>query len=77
VPDRVISSYTSTLTALLRAHTTPAPIGQPRLLAVGMPTTPDASDLPAVPAELDHIHARYPIRLTRLQSPARWDHQGS
>jgi CHAT domain-containing protein len=75
VPDRVISSYTPTLTALLRAHTTPAPIGQPRLLAVGMPTTPGASDLPAVPAELDRIDARYPIT-TRLQSPARWDRQG-
>jgi hypothetical protein len=70
VLDRVISSYTPTLTALLRAHTTPVPAGSPRLLAVGMPTTPGAGDLPAVPTELDRIHARYPIT-TRLQSPTR------
>ncbi len=35
-----------------------------------MPTTPGAGDLPSVPAELDRIHARYPIT-TRLQSPTR------
>ncbi|MGH4000925.1 MAG: CHAT domain-containing protein, partial [Pseudonocardiaceae bacterium] len=69
VPDRVISSYTPTLTALLRARTAPDPIGPPRLLAIGMPTTPGASDLPAVPAELDRVHTRYPIT-TRLQSPS-------
>jgi len=40
------------------------------MLAVGMPTTPGAVDLPAVPAELGYIHARYPIT-TRLQSPTR------
>ncbi len=68
VADRVISSYTPTLTALLRARTAPGPTGLPRLLAIGMPTTPDAADLPAVPAELDRVHARYPI-ITRLQSP--------
>ncbi len=66
VPDRVISSYTSTLTALLRARATPASTEKPALLAVGMPTTPGAGALPAVPAELDRIHARYPIA-TRLQ----------
>jgi tetratricopeptide (TPR) repeat protein len=74
VPDRVISSYTPTLTALLRAHTAPTPTGRPRLLAIGMPTTPNASELRAVPAELDCIHARYPIT-TRLQSPTRHQHQ--
>ncbi|MFC0111319.1 CHAT domain-containing protein [Kibdelosporangium aridum subsp. largum] len=66
MPDRVISSYTSTLTALLRARATPASTEKPALLAVGMPTTPGAGALPAVPAELDRIHARYPIA-TRLQ----------
>ena len=69
VHDRVISSYTPTLTALLRARTAPDPIGPPRLLAIGMPTTSGASDLPAVPAELDRVHTRYAIT-TRLQSPA-------
>ncbi len=68
VPDRVISSYTPTLTALLRARIAPAPTERPRMLAIGMPSTPDAGDLPTVPAELDRIHARYPIT-TRLQSP--------
>ena len=75
VPDRVISSYTPTLTALLRARTAPAPTGAIRLLAIGMPTTPGASDLPAVPTELDRIHTRYPIT-TRLQSPTRHQHHG-
>jgi len=40
------------------------------MLAIGMPTTPDTDDLDFVPAELDRIHARYPIA-TRLQSPTR------
>lgn len=75
VSDRVISSYTPTLTALLRARTAHSPTGRPRLLAIGMPTTPGAGDLPAVPAELDRIHARYPIT-TRLQSPTRHQHHG-
>ncbi|MGH3992050.1 MAG: CHAT domain-containing protein, partial [Pseudonocardiaceae bacterium] len=70
VPDRVISSYTPTLTALLRAHTASTPTGPPRLLAIGMPTTPGAGDLQAIPAELDRIHARCRIT-TRLQSPIR------
>ena len=72
VPDRVISSYTPTLTALLRARTAPAPDGRPTLLAVGMPTTPGQAELPAVPAELDRIHVRYPIT-TRLESPSSDD----
>lgn len=75
VPDRVISSYTPTLTALLRARAAPVPTGRPALLAIGMPTTSGAGDLPAVPAELDRVHARYPIT-TRLQSPTPNDHHG-
>lgn len=70
VPDRVISSYSPTLAALMRARDTPMPTGIPTLLAIGMPTTPGASDLSAVPNELDRVHAHYPIT-TRLQSPAR------
>ncbi|MGH3935075.1 MAG: CHAT domain-containing protein [Pseudonocardiaceae bacterium] len=76
VPDRVISSYTPTLTALLRARSTPDSQGPPRLPAIGMPTTSGASDLPAVPAELDRVHTRYPIT-TRLQSPTRHQHHGT
>jgi tetratricopeptide (TPR) repeat protein len=70
VSTRVISSYTPTLTMLLRARTAPNPIGPPRLLAVGMPTTPEQPDLTAVPAELDCVCARYPMS-TRLQSLSR------
>jgi CHAT domain-containing protein len=75
VLDRVISSYTPTLTALLRARAAPVPGGPARLLAIGMPTTPDAADLPAAPDELDRVHAQYPIT-TRLQSPTPGDRQG-
>jgi hypothetical protein len=70
VHDRVISSYTPTLTALLHARSAPAPTGPPKLLAIGMPTTPEASDLPHVPGELDCVNDRFPID-TRLQSPIR------
>jgi tetratricopeptide (TPR) repeat protein len=75
VIDRVVSSYTSTLSALLRARSRPAPTEPSRLLAVGMPTTPSPPgqpsmklrNLPGVPIELDWLHARFPIH-TRLQS---------
>ncbi|WP_460402945.1 CHAT domain-containing protein, partial [Actinophytocola sediminis] len=56
VPDRVISSYTPTLTALARARSTPPPAARPTLLAIG------------TPAELDRVHARYPIA-TRADPP--------
>jgi tetratricopeptide (TPR) repeat protein len=68
VPDRVVSSYAPTLTSLRRARTAVRPAGTPRLLAVGMPTTPDASDLPDVPRELDGIQH---LITTRLQNPIR------
>ena len=57
VLDRVISSYTPTLTALTRASqpSAPAPVRQ---LTVGMPTTPGLPPLPAVPSELE-VLARY------------------
>jgi hypothetical protein len=70
VSTRVISSYTPTLTALLRARTAADPLGPPRLLAVGMPTTPEQPDLAAVAAELDCVCVRYPMS-TRLQSSTR------
>ena len=72
----MISSYTPTLTALLRARNAPAPTVRPMLLAIGMPTTSNATDLPYVPEELARIHARYPIT-TRLQSPTRDQHHSS
>ena len=68
VPDRVVSSYTPTLTALRRTRSAARPAGTPRLLAVGMPTTPDAGDLPHVLRELDSIKH---LITTRLQNPSR------
>jgi CHAT domain-containing protein len=59
VLDRVISSYTPTLTALARARqpVTPGPVHQ---LAIGMPTTPGLPPLPAVPAELEVLARHFP-----------------
>ena len=52
VSERVISSYTPTLTALLRAQRTSVSPAGIRQLVVGMPTTPGQPDLPAVGDEL-------------------------
>ena len=59
VAGRVVSSYTPTLAALLRARRphTPGPVRQ---LAVGMPDTPGHRPLPAVPAELDVLAPYFP-----------------
>jgi hypothetical protein len=70
LPDLVISSYTPTLTALLRTRDVVPSPSQTRLLVVGMPTTPDANDLPAVPAELRCIADRIPVS-TLLRSATR------
>ncbi len=66
VPDRVISSYTPTLTALARARQ-PAPAAPVRHLTVGMPDAPGLPPLPAVPAELKVLAAHFP--------PGRNNHQ--
>ena len=57
VLDRVISSYTPTLSALARTHQL-RPSAPLRHLGVGMPTTPGQPPLPAVPAEME-VLARY------------------
>jgi tetratricopeptide (TPR) repeat protein len=73
--DRVISSYAPTLRTLMRARRRPGPAERPKLLAVGMPITPDLpgqprlSPLPQVPVELDRIHEQVPLD-TRMQSSA-------
>ncbi len=59
VPDRVISSCTPTLTALIRARQPAAGTGV-RHLTVGMPATPGQSPLPAVPAELKVLARHFP-----------------
>jgi hypothetical protein len=59
VLDRVISSYTPTLSALARTRQPrlPAPL---RHLGVGMPTTPGGPPLPAVPAEMEVLARHFP-----------------
>ena len=66
VPDRVISSYTPTLTALARARQ-PAAAAPVRHLTVGMPDAPGLPPLPAVPAELKV--------LARALPPGKDNHQ--
>jgi tetratricopeptide (TPR) repeat protein len=73
--DVVVPSYTPTLTALLRSRERTLSQETPRLLAVGMPTTPAAgdrrfADLPAVPDELEWVAAHLPD-CTLLSSPTR------
>jgi CHAT domain-containing protein len=62
VIDRVISSYTRTLTALLQTRARSVPQGDsgPRMLAVGMPETPGAAPLHKVDKELARIATRVP-----------------
>lgn len=60
VPDRTVSSYTTSLTALLRAGRPPATAAPPTMVAVGMPHTEGKADLPAVSRELAHIAAVVP-----------------
>lgn len=72
VPDLVISSYTSTLQSLLRAH---GGLTSQKLsmLAVGMPETPDLNPLPAVRKELETIDtacARFAHTPTFMVGPA-------
>ena len=64
VAGRVVSSYTPTLTALLRARR-PGRLGQAQQLAVGMPDTPGYDALPAVADELDVLVKYIPRRLAR------------
>jgi CHAT domain len=74
VIDRVISSYTPTLRALIHARrpglTTADPDGRPsardRVVAVAMPHTPGASDLPGARAEAAELQQRFPGRVTEL-----------
>ena len=75
VIDRVISSYTPTLRALTHARRPgPATVGggrdRPgagdRVVAVAMPHTPGAADLPGAQAEAAGLQRRFPGRVTVL-----------
>ncbi|MEV7094529.1 CHAT domain-containing protein [Amycolatopsis sp. NPDC051045] len=56
VPDRVVSTYTPTLTALRRLQSRPKPTRSPSVLAVAMPTTRDRAPLPGVTEELTALN---------------------
>ncbi|GAB2750231.1 CHAT domain-containing protein [Streptomyces bullii] len=62
VLDRVVSSYTPTLRALLHTRERPRPSAGPhtRGLIVSLPTTPGCSDLPAAEDEARALHRRHP-----------------
>ena len=75
VMDRVVSSYTPTIRALAHARRArPAPISDgsdaaARIVAVAMPHTPDASDLPGAQAEVIELQRRFPGQVTVLAGP--------
>ncbi|MFF0472971.1 CHAT domain-containing protein [Streptomyces sp. NPDC004284] len=62
VPDRVVSSLTPTLRALLHARERRRPPAGPdtRGLVVAVPATPDRRDLPAAEEEARAVHRRHP-----------------
>ena len=60
MPDRVVSSYTPTLTALTRAREREDRHPSVRQLAVGMPDTPGHPPLPAVIPELAAATRHFP-----------------
>ena len=68
VLDRVISSYTPTLRALVeaRAEAGRRTSGSERMLFVGMPTTPNQADLPNVHVEEELVTRLFGDRCTRL-----------
>jgi hypothetical protein len=70
VLDHVVSSYTSTLRALLRARERPAvPVADARLAVVAMPWTPGASPLRHVVAEAAAVAGHFVGRATVLTGP--------
>jgi hypothetical protein len=77
VLDRVIPSYTPTIRALTHARRTGRAYADgrvslhenDRLVAVAMPHTPDASDLPGGQAETTSLQARFPGQVDVLTGP--------
>ncbi|WP_328341274.1 CHAT domain-containing protein [Micromonospora sp. NBC_00421] len=60
VAARCVSSYTPSLSALLRARATPTPDGAPQAFAVGLGTLPGQAPLPAVSDELRAVSSHVP-----------------
>ncbi|MGW1846423.1 CHAT domain-containing protein [Streptomyces sp. NPDC001966] len=70
VVDRVVSSYTPTLRALIESRAARSPADLPaRLLAVGMPDTPGLEPLPQVDGELAALRGLFPA-MTELRGAA-------
>jgi CHAT domain/Tetratricopeptide repeat len=78
VIDRVISSYTPTIRALAYARRPSSDVAEDaghrpgaghRVVAVAMPCTPGASDLPGAQAEAAGLQQRFPGRVTVLTGP--------
>ncbi|WP_131803643.1 CHAT domain-containing protein, partial [Pseudofrankia sp. EUN1h] len=77
VLDRVIPSYTPTIRALAHTRHTGRPRADSRvalredgrLVAVAMPHTPDAPDLPGALAETSALQARFPGQVDVLTGP--------
>ena len=67
VPSRVVSSYTPTLSALIRARQHPDPQQPVQQLTVGMPDTPGYNPLPAVGSEVATIGRYFPSSWPGLQ----------
>ncbi len=74
VIDRVASSYTPTVRALIHAKRARsadrAPPERERVLVVAMPHTPGAPDLPAATAEAVLLEQNFPGRVRKLTGPA-------
>ncbi|WP_347177105.1 CHAT domain-containing protein [Parafrankia sp. EAN1pec] len=77
VVDRVVSSYTPTIRALIyarRTHSGDRDVDRGRLgsdsrLVVAMPHTPEAADLPGADAEVAMLQQRFPDRTSTLVGP--------
>ena len=67
--DRLISSTTPTVGALLHARNSPPVSGDTRVLVVAMPHTPDQRDLPGTAREADTLRHLFPGRVDILGLP--------
>nr|WP_221382617.1 CHAT domain-containing protein [Actinoplanes polyasparticus] len=70
VLDQVVSSYTPTVRALIRARSASPDTAPRRLAAVAMPRTPDATPLRHVAAEAAAVARHFPGTHTVLTGPA-------
>ncbi|MFF0290634.1 CHAT domain-containing protein [Streptomyces sp. NPDC005262] len=70
VLDRVVSSYTPTLRALIKARTRPSSRpGRRRMLLVAMPETPGRPPLPDAEEDVEAVSAFFPDRTSVMVGP--------